>query len=550
MAKPDRDNGSSQYIVLSDTGTPGVYNSTYAAPDDFLWEGLTGHLRSDSDIHVSADKALTFAPWFQGISIISGDVARVPLDTFSRTADDDRNKERNHPAYELLNRQANRYMSAFTVRETLQSLALSWGNGYAAIVWQGAKPVELIPIMPDELRPYQDPGGPVVYIHHQPGGETKVLSAENVLHIRGLGTALAGYSVYRYARESLGLGLAAQRHGSRHFANDARPGLLLKYPSRLEKLDADELLANWERRHKENPSRPALLAGGLDAVPLEGSNEDSQWIESRGFSRDEVASWLALPPHKLGSTARLSYNSVEAEERSYVSQTLMRWFKRWESECDIKLLAAREKRAWWYFEHNTGALIQGDFTTQSSVAVMLKNAMIITKNEARKKFNLNGVEGGDVFENSNTSSGAKTEPDPPPAKEPAKDPASEESVAAHRELIADRMRQLVRTECTGLKRLIHSEHPAEAIAAMYEQIRPKIESALAVCIRAYRSIALCQADAHELAVGYCAESMDLIRGLLVTIPPGQGVAAVEALTQNWPDTRPKKMVGSITGASE
>src|SRR3990170_3938250 len=113
MAKPDRDIGSSQYIVLANTATAGVYNSTYAAPDEVLWEGLTGHLRSDSDIHVSADKALTFATWFQGISIISGDVARVPLDTFSRATDDDRQKERNHPAYELLNRQANRYMSSF-----------------------------------------------------------------------------------------------------------------------------------------------------------------------------------------------------------------------------------------------------------------------------------------------------------------------------------------------------------------------------------------------------------------------------------------------------
>jgi HK97 family phage portal protein len=541
MAKPDRDNGSSQYVVLSDTGTPGVYNSTYAAPDDFLWEGLTGHLRSNSDIHVSADKALTFAPWFQGISIISGDVARVPLDPFSRAADDDRNKERNHPAYELLNRQANRYMSSFTVRETLQSLALSWGNGYAGIIWQGAKPVELIPIMSDELKPYQEPGGPLVYLHRQPGGETKVLSAENVLHIRGLGTALEGYSVYRYARESLGLGLAAQRHGSRHFANDARPSILLKYPARLEPQDADELLDNWERRHKNNPNRPALLAGGLDAVPLEGSNEDSQWIESRGFSRDEVASWLALPPHKLGSTARLSYNSVEAEERSYVSQTLMRWFKRWESECDIKLLAAKEKRAWWYFEHNTGALIQGDFTTQSSVAVMLKNAMIITKNEARKKFNLNGVEGGDVFENSNTSSGAKTEPDPPPAKEPT----SDESVAAHVELIVDRMRQLVRTEKTKITELAHGKCPAEAIDKWYKVFEPKVAAAMSMPMRAYSMVAPCEISSTVLSVRYCRASRDFLRHVIesATCDPSYQVAtAIEAAVDDWPETRPQLIV--------
>jgi hypothetical protein len=99
-----QDDLHTQYMVLADTGQPGVYASTYAEPDDLLWEGLTGHLRSETGIHVSADKALTFAPWFQGIGIISGDVASVALDVYSRDDDDDRQKQREHPAYELLNR--------------------------------------------------------------------------------------------------------------------------------------------------------------------------------------------------------------------------------------------------------------------------------------------------------------------------------------------------------------------------------------------------------------------------------------------------------------
>lgn len=535
---PKQDDLHTQYLVLADTGQPGVFASGYANPDEWLWEAL-GAVQSESQIVVSADKALTFAPWFQGIGIISGDVARVPIDVFSRDADDDREKQRNHPAYELLNRQANPTMTSFTLRETITSYALSWGNGYAAIIWQGAQPVALIPIGSDCMWPERLSDGRVVYIHRRPGGEDKVYSSDDILHIRGLGGALAGYSVYRYARESLGLGLAAQRHGSRHFANDARPNLLLKWPATLDKPDADELLASWEARHKEHPSRPALLTGGLEAVPLAGSNEDSQWIDSRKFSRDEAASWLSLPPHKLGSDARLSYNSVEAEERAYVGQTLMRWFKRWEAECDVKLLSTREKKAWWYFEHNTGALIQGDFTTQSNVAVQLKNAKIITRNEARKKFNLNSVEGGDVFENAATSTDK-------PADKPA-DGATAQALAAHRELIVDRMTQLVRTEATNLKRFVRGPRPLDAIRGFYELFVAKIELALCVCLKAYVTVAQSDASPAEIAARYCGESHDAIRAVFESEASDKIADALDTLVEKWPADRPQRVLLWIEG---
>lgn len=537
----NKQDGSSQYIVLADTGQSGVYASTYANPDEWLWEGLTGSVRSESDIHVSADKALSFAPWFQGIGIISGDVARVAHDIFARGTDDDREKQRNHPAFALLNRQPNDVMTSFTFRETLTAYALSWGNGYAAIIWQGTSPAALIPIDAGSMWPELLTDGRKVFVHRQPGGGEKFYSADDVLHIRGLGSALAGYSVYRYARESLGLGLAAQRHGARHFANDARPNIALKWPATLNKPEADELLSQWEARHKRNPSLPALLAGGLDAVPLSGSNEDSQWIESRKFSRDEVASWLSLPPHKLGSDARLSYNSVEAEERSYVSQTLMRWFKRWEAECDVKLLSTREKKAWWYFEHNTDALIQGDYKTQADVLVQLKNGKIISQNEARKKLNLNAVDGGDVFENAATSSGKA------PDKPAGNVGVGQTALEAHRELVMDRMLQLVRTEKTALKKLIRGQAPLIAITHFYSQFAPKIEAAMRVCLKAYETVAACQVTPAEIATRYCAASQDAIRDACGSLPSAAYVPAMDVMVKNWPDTRPQQVVAWIDG---
>ena len=554
MAKDDL---LTQYVVLSGMGVPGVYDSGYSQPAEWLFEAL-GATRAESGISVSADKALTFAPWFQGIGIISGDVARVPLDPYSRAANDDRNKERDHPAYELLNRRANRYMSSFTVRETVQQDALSWGNGYAAIVRQGAIPAELVPLEAGRTEKVKTPDGRIVFVYMLDDNTQRTYGPDDVLHIRGLGTGLMGYSVFRYARESLGLGLAGQRHGSRHFANDARPNVVLKYPARLDKPDADELLDMWDRRHRDNPSRPALAAGGLDVVPLSVSNQDSQWIESRKFSRDEVASWLSLPPHKLGSDARLSYNSVEAEERAYVSQTLMRWFKRWEAECDIKLLSTKEQKRWWYFEHNTGALIQGDFTTQATVAVNLKNAMIITRNEARKKFNLNSVPDGDVFENAATSSGSTAEakgkqaekPEMPDTEDDTEDIAPDpELVAVHRGLIADRLTQVVKSECNQVSRALKGAKPHESIDAIYREMGGKIASALDYPLRAYRIVTGVAIEAEDVAGQYVEESKARIRNVVQDQSSRRSTAklalSIEKLIAEWPDTRPSEILDMI-----
>jgi HK97 family phage portal protein len=529
---------TTQLVVM--THIPGVYDSTTSAPADWFLEYIGGGNRSESGIAITADKALSFAPWFQGVSIISGDVARVSLDIYERKTDDDRRKRRDHEAYGLLNMRANRYMSSFSLRETMQAHALTWGNGYAAIIRAGITAEELIPIMPDQIWPERDASGRVNYVFRATDGTERIYHTDDILHVKGLGwDGLSGYSVFSYAKNSLGLGLAAEQHGARHFRNDARPSVVLRYPGRLDKPDADMLLNQWEDRHGANPSRPALATGGLDVVPLSMSNEDSQFIETRKFQRDEIASWLGLPPHKLGSDSRLSYNSVEAEERAYVSQTLMRWFARWEAECQMKLLRAVEQKRWWYCEHNTGALIQGDFSTQADVATKLRAAKIITQNEARKTFNLNTVDGGDTFENPNTTTEQKTA---------VRADRQDVAIEAHRELIVDRMRQLVRSERAAIVRLAGSRAPVRAMENFYAQFSTKVTAALDACIRAYAALSDTGAvSAADVATWYCDQSMRLIVSTLSAVEQDCAAAALEAATADWEDKRPPEVVHMITG---
>src|SRR5204863_304110 len=118
-----------------------------------------------------------------------------------------------HRLRRILHDQFNPEMTSIVARETLQAHLLTWGNAYAEIQRNGAgDPIALFPITPDRVQPDRGRDGQIVYRVHNNTGPDSLLRAENVLHVPGLGfDGLCGYSVVHKARETIGLGLVAQK---------------------------------------------------------------------------------------------------------------------------------------------------------------------------------------------------------------------------------------------------------------------------------------------------------------------------------------------------
>ena len=363
----------------------------------WLTAGLSRSWDTDSGQRINAESSLTYSSVFQACSLISQGIASLGLEVFTRTADDDRERLRLHPAWGLLNISPSptEDITAFSFRETMTASALLHGNGYAAIGrGGGGRPTSLTLLNPQMTWPDDSQPELMYWTQETSQDEARPIPARDVFHLKGLSPdGLVGYSVFKLARNSWGLGLAQEKHGARHFRNGSRPNIALRTTAHLDEDQATSLRQRFESRHRglDAETSTAVLSGGLEIVPFSISNEDSQWLQSRAFQRVEVASWFNLPPHMLGSSeGPSSYNSLQEENRRFLQQTLRPWLNKWQSEADLKLLTGNERDAKkTYFEHNLASLIEADTAAVTEQVTKLIASEVISVNEARRKLNMN-----------------------------------------------------------------------------------------------------------------------------------------------------------------
>ena len=429
-------------------------NSTYNTPDDRFFKSLGG-LETDSGIRVDSEKALTLSWVWQATNVIANDVGRLPLMLYDRRNTEDRKRATDHAAYNLMKRAPNKFMSAKTLKSTLTAHALLRGNGLALIVRDGrGVPVELLPLNPAGTRVDFEGSTPVYFTKFGNTHKETRLSASDVLHIKGLGfDGHWGYDVITLARNSFGLGLAAEKHGARHYKNNARPSVVLETEGDLDRDQANQILSSWNEMHRgvDNAHKTALLSGGMTANAISMSNENAQWIESRKFQRADVASWFCLPPHKLGDDAKVSYNSLEQENRSYIDNTLTNWLVAWEDECNSKLLSLPERdKETHSFEFLTASLLRADLKTRyESYSIGIANEFL-SPNEVRRLENMPARkdEEGNTYRNPNT----RTTDEGDETIFASEQPKTVMPCLAHRDLIEDRLRHMMTVEIQRVER--------------------------------------------------------------------------------------------------
>lgn len=349
---------------------------------------------------VGQDTALQVSTVYAATNLLAKTVAALPVMTFLENGST-QTPLPNHALTEILEYEPNRWQSGFDFRAMLMTHLALRGNAYAEIIPGRRGAVDqLEPIHPDRVRPFRSSDGDIAYrLRGGSGVPDRILLQDEVLHIRSAIApgGIQGISVIDYAMQTIGLALAAERHGATMFRNGARPSAAVQFPHTL----GDEAFKRFKSDLEDNfygeanVGRTLILEGGAEFKPITMTADQIQFLQTRQFQIEEIARWFDVPLvllHHMTQTTSWG-TGVESIMLAFVRNNLMPWLRAWEQQFRRSLIVAK---GLYTVAFDVEQLIRGDSEAQANFFSRLVLNGIMTRNEARARLRLPPLAGLDT----------------------------------------------------------------------------------------------------------------------------------------------------------
>ena len=546
--------------------TPHAGEGYPANTDDFWYTSAPS--RTASGMRITDDSALNYSAVWAATRLLSSSIGWLPLDLFRRLPNGGRELADNDPRETLVHDRPNAEMGSMLWRCSMAAQQVNAGNAYSMIERRqiDGKPVALWPVHYTRVTPRRAVDGGLLYEVRNDNDKPDYIDAADMLHCPSMMSddGIMGKGVIRNARESIGFGLATERYGANWFQGQGIPRVIVSHPSKLSPEARMNFRKEWREIHGgATGDRVALLAEGATISPLNLSQEDSQFLQTRQHNIEEIARWYGVPPHKLQHLLRATFSNIEEQNIDFVIDSLIPWLKIWEQELWRKLLTPEEQSS-MFFEFNVMALLRGNSTGRAAYFQSMLTNGVMSRNEVRAIENYNPVEGGDVYlvqgamvpvdllvekmeaeiEAMDASTEAETEA---PADSPDDTQDTEVSPA-----VAVRDAALMLVECT-VERLTRKEaadatraasKPAEFLAwmdAFYGRHEAYLAEDLEHPCKALRACGV-QILAEAIASDICLESRERLLEVSGECTATTLAKAVEAEVSTWSTRKPKALI--------
>ncbi len=354
---------------------------------------MLGYTPADGSIIVSASTALTLSAVYRAVSLVSGSIASLTLQTIEQDP-----AGPSTPVPSFLDSPGGDRFTMYEWSELVMVSLVLKGEIFLQHVYNGAGAIAwLNPVLPEQVSVYWDdkrPGGKrfEVTIPAADGREARVITLDPSSMTQIMGLTLdgrRGISPIGAARLSLGTGLAGDKAANRQFSNGAMIAGLVT-PDGDEDLEEGEALEvkktiNQKVLAPQNAGDIPVINRRLKFQPWQMSATDAQFIESRTFSVDEVGRWFGVPPHLLGLTEKSTSwgQGIAEQNRGLARYTLRPWTSRIEQR--LTRLVANPRRV---AKFDYSEFVQPSPEDEVNLLIAQVNAGLLTLNEARAKRNL------------------------------------------------------------------------------------------------------------------------------------------------------------------
>lgn len=359
-------------------------------------EALSIFTNMNDEVKVTADTAMRHTTVYSCVNVKAQGISSVPFTLYEKT-DNGRQKATKHPLYKLFTGNVNPLMSSVTWRElVVQDLELR-GTHYSQVIRNnGGQIVAIYPLLHDSMNITVKIGNnniPIIEYRYTPmNGQARKFKNEDILKIVGLPSSngIIGVTPITQNATSIALAIQTETFGNKFFSNGANGSGILSTEGVFSDTQAVERLRQQfgeKYAGLSNSKKPIILEQGLKWQPITISNNDSQFLETRGYQKSDIASIFRVSPHLINDLSKATFSNIEHLGIEHVKYCLMPVGVKIESSINTQLLSEKEQES-YYMEFNFDALMRGDFESRMKGYDTAVKGSIMTPNEVRNKENL------------------------------------------------------------------------------------------------------------------------------------------------------------------
>lgn len=348
---------------------------------------------------------LSVITYYTCLRILSESIGKIPL-RVQKVLDRGVTKQPNHRLWRTLGRRPNRYMTATGFWSLMEWTRQHKGNAYAYITGTGSN-IELWYLDPDNVEVFYDDAKllakiPDVYYRYIVGGQQHIFKSGELLHFRTTNSrdGILGIPVREQLRDTiLGQGKAQDMLNSMYDSGFMAKAVL-QYTGNLSEDNAkkftkmmNEYAENkWEKDGVKN-FIPVPL--GASIQPLNIKLADNEFNEIKQFSALEIAAAFGVKPTQIGDYTKSSYSSEEAQQISFLVETLLFIIEHYEQEITYKLFTRQEQEEGLEAKFDTRVILRVTAEAMMNNLRAGVSNFIFTPNEAREQLDYPPADGGD-----------------------------------------------------------------------------------------------------------------------------------------------------------
>jgi HK97 family phage portal protein len=272
---------------------------------------------------VTVETALRLSTVWGCVRLLADSVSTLPLHVYRS---DDRDPL---PTPRLLHRPSADFPELADWLWAVMASVLLRGNAWGVITDRAG--AGMLPAQVDLVHPDR-----VAVITNGDGTQTIRIGGEpydraDLFHVKAypFPGSMLGLSPIAYAREAIGLGLAAEKYGAKFFGDSAIPSGLLTTDQRITPENARTLKERWRDAHGGRRDI-AVLGDGAKFQAITISPDEAQFIQTQQFNVATICRIFGVAPEQMGgqTAGHEAYTSPEMRGTDFLTFTLRPWLYR------------------------------------------------------------------------------------------------------------------------------------------------------------------------------------------------------------------------------